>query len=284
MKKKSFIRMVSCAAALALLLTACGNDGDTGEEAPEEVSTSIPAEGEEKVDDKENKDKKDEGEKDSSAQEEYVAKKDQVEADPYTITIRSGKREEGAQGDVVIIYNPEQEDRVMTSFDDGEKHPELVPELIANEDGEYQLTLADDFKGTISLGAGLQDLRVIGAITLDFDRGETEDFTIMFDGQILGDIKCKAKNLVVSTAGENDLTFVGSADKLSIEDYGKNKINMEDFKVKESEVNSSGESAITLNVDKKLDVHADDKASVQYKGEAKVEKDLSGDAKVEPMK
>lgn len=271
MQKKSLIRTVSCAAALALILTACG--GKTGEEEKDhskEVSENIQSSQDGKIQ------AQGSDEKPSESSEEYVPQKDQVKAEPYTLTIRSGKREQGTQGDVIIVYNPAQKEKVMTSKEG--------PKLVAGKEGDFHLTLADDFKGTISLGAGLKELRVVGGITLNLDRGETDEFTIMFDGESVGTVKAKAKDMIVSFAGEHDLSFVGSCENLHIEDNGKSQIDLKNFKAKEASVESNGESKIVVNAEKKLQVSADGKTEIEYVGEPQIEKNLSGEAKLNPAK
>lgn len=274
MKKKSLIRTVSYLAALAFILTACGDkSGGKTEDQSKELSESVQASQDGKIATEESGEK---AETPKEASEEYVPQKDQVNAEAYTLTIRSGKREKGTQGDVIVVYNPAQEEKVMTSVEG--------PKLVSGDEGDFSLTLADDFKGTISLGAGLKELRIVGGITLDLDRGETDSFTVMFDGESVGTVKAKAKEMVVSLAGEHDLRLVGLCDDLHVEANGNSRMDLKDFKAKDVVVDSNGDSHLVINAEKKLQVNADGKTLVEYVGEPKIEKNLSGDAKVNPAK
>jgi hypothetical protein len=117
-------------------------------------------------------------------------------------------------------------------------------------------TSSHDFSGELS-GASSLDMRDMSAGDIDFD--------ISGASRVTGDIIAGDADLDVS--GASTVQLQGSASDMEIEASGASHVDLADFVVSNADVNLSGASQATVNLDGRLDADLSGASNLSYIGE-----------------
>jgi len=114
----------------------------------------------------------------------------------------------------------------------------------------------------------LSDLTVSGAsrgTVSDFSSTEDLDITVSGASRVTGDIT--AGNADFDISGASTIQLEGSANDMVASVSGASRLNLDDFTVNNADVNFSGASSGTINLDGRLDADLSGASSLWYIGE-----------------
>jgi hypothetical protein len=114
----------------------------------------------------------------------------------------------------------------------------------------------------------LHDLTVSGAsrgTVSDFSSTEGLNITVSGASRLTGDIT--ASNVEFNISGASTIQLEGSADDMTAIVSGASTFNLEDFAVNNADVNISGASTGTINLDGRLDANVSGASTLLYIGE-----------------
>lgn len=114
----------------------------------------------------------------------------------------------------------------------------------------------------------LSDLSVSGAsrgTVSDFSSTEDVDITVSGASRVTGDIT--AGNVEFDISGASTIQLEGSANDMVADVSGASRLNLDDFTVNNADVNFSGASSGTINLDGRLDADLSGASRLWYIGE-----------------
>jgi phage shock protein PspC (stress-responsive transcriptional regulator) len=111
--------------------------------------------------------------------------------------------------------------------------------------------------------------------------GEKIDFNL--DGASGAEADIQMKNVSIELDGISKLSLKGSADELEAKIDGASNLNAVDFKVKRVSVDSDGSSVSRVWATEKLNAKGDAAGKIFYKGEPKIEKDMSAASRLKKI-
>ncbi len=105
---------------------------------------------------------------------------------------------------------------------------------------------------------------------------ETDSLSLSMSGASEVSIPVKVKKLDIEASGASSINITGTADTLKFDGSGACKFNGLELATDDSDIKISGAGEASVNCAKKLDVALSGACSLQYKGNPKIEKRISG--------
>jgi len=136
---------------------------------------------------------------------------------------------------------------------------------------------------TINVNTGELSIGASGASKIQMKANVSGNAKLDVSGtsKIQGDLK--ADRVIFTSSGVSSVELTGSASDIKINVSGTSKIKGEDFKVKTASVESSGTSAVSLNVAETLNVNSTGTSTVNYKGSPVINAITGGVSKVRKL-
>lgn len=156
--------------------------------------------------------------------------------------------------------------------------PNITTEII---NGELKITLDHPgFTGfkPINCYVNVKDLKAIkvsSSATLKCDNLETEDLSVKMSSSSRGSINVNVTSLEILISSSANLTISGEADSQNVKVSSSGDLNAFDLVSKDCNIEVQSSGSANINVTENLDVKVHSSATVNYKGEPKVNSDIS---------